>query len=190
MKYKHAKVVSHPRAGSHYLAKLLNINFFNKKSYLDLYAGHAKTHVTHLTVPSTAVFYIYRDNPSTIKSMYVLRDRFGLIADSLEEFKSKKLSNMHSRNIKSKAIFNGELITEVDTYFCNVNLTIEEYLNEHKKFWKPRANFIIFYPALIEDFENCMYAINQFLEGDKTEFIRETKRIGWYDAKEDKKIFS
>lgn len=190
MKYKNAKVISHPRAGSHYFAKLLNDNFFHKDNYLDLYAGHSEHHVVHLKTPNTAVFYIYRNNTDTIKSMFVMRDRLGLVANNIEEFRTKKLSKMHNRNIKSRALFNGKPVNIVDTYLSNKNLTIDEYLDQHKQFWNKKAMFIVNYQALQENFESCMLAIAQFLESDKTEFVNEHQRVGWHDAKDQKKIFS
>jgi hypothetical protein len=194
MKYVAAKVISHPRAGSHYFAKLLNDNFFFRKDYLTMYAGHSKAHTAHLRSPGVAVFYIYRNNEDTIKSIFKIRDRFGLVANSIEEFKEKKLCDMRGNRIDSTAIYdNGntqKVVTKVDTYLPGINMTVEEYLNDHKKFWKTRAHFIIYYDALMQDFDNCMYAVNLFLGADKTEFVNETKRIGWYDAKEGGKIFS
>lgn len=188
MKYKTAKVVSHQRAGSHYLAKLLNDNFFHEKDYLSLYAGHSKGH--YKKYPGAVIFYIYRNNRDTINSIYNLRNRFGLIADSIEEFKTKKLSNMHSTNIVSKAMLNDKIVTDVDTYFSTVHVTIEEYLEEHKKFWNTRADFIVNYDALIQNFIPCMKAIAIFLGSELEDFKNEREQIGWHDAQYDKKIFS
>lgn len=190
MKYKTAKVISHPRAGSHYLAKLLNANFFHKDSYLELYAGHGSGHLQHLKSPSTAVFYIYRNSEDTIKSMFVLRDRFGLVADNIEEFKTKKLNEMHNKNISSNAVFNGKSVTDVDTYFSTIPLTIEEYLKEHREFWYRPGLFVVNYQALIEDFQQSMGAIAFHLGSDRREFINVTKRVGWYDASDEEKIFT
>jgi len=190
MKYKTAKVIGHPRSGSHFLAKVLNDNFFHKKDYLKLYAGHSKTHVSQLKYPGTVVFYIHRNNEDTIKSMFILRNRLGLVANTIEEFKSKKLSDMHNKNIISEAICNGKLVTEVDTYLSTINLTIEEYLDEHKEFWRQKAMFIINYDALLKDYNKYMQEIATYIGSKRTEFIRETSRMGWYDKDDIKEILS
>ena len=197
MRFNRAKIVSHPRAGSHYFAKLLNENFFHRKSYLDLYAGHSHSHTTHLRAASTAVFYIYRNNQDTIKSIYKLRDRFGLKADSLEEFVSSYLSDMDDKKIKSEAIYNSgnkkKVITEVDHYLGTHVLTIDSYLDMHKEFWfnLERYNYmIISYDSLMLDFQNTMEHIAKFLGSEKHTFTNELERIGWYDKKDTKKIFT
>ena len=88
---------------------------------------------------------------------------------------------------------NKEIITEVDTYLKGFNLTPEEYLNEHKLYWLSivKPNYMcIAYEDIVFDFEVTMYEIAKFLGSDKTEFIRETKRVGWYDKNETPKNFS
>jgi len=197
MKYKTAKVIGHPRSGSHYLAQLLNINFFHLPTYLPLYAGHGEHHRKHLNSKNTAVFYIYRNNEDSIKSMFVMRNRLGLIAKDLEEFKKTKLSNMCSTNIKSEAVRNvpgqKEYINIVDTYLGQFKLTPEEYLNRHKNYWIDiiKPNYLkISYDDLLADFPNMIKYIAEFLDSEKTEFIKETERIGWYDRNEVKKILT
>lgn len=196
MKYKTAKVIGHPRSGSHYLARLLNINFFHLSDYLPLYAGHSTAHIRHFNDPNTAVFYIYRDNTNTITSMYTMRNRFGLVADSLEEFKNTRLCDMHNVNIKSKAIRNlgtrKEETTIVDTYLKRFDQTPEEYLNAHKKFWlglKHSNYYVVKYENLLYEFEHTMEMIAWFLESSKHEFVQEEERIGWYDKNDVKKSF-
>lgn len=197
MNFKTAKVIGHPRSGSHYLAHLLNINFFCYPTYLPLYGGHSNSHKNWLKDSSIAVFYIYRNNNSTIDSMYNLRNRFGLVADSIEEFKNSKLSDMHDKNIKSEAICNiqgnKQIVTDVDTYFKNINKTPEEFLNSHKEFWlsENKNNFLsLRYEDLLNDFEHTMKLIAWFLNSEAINFIQEKERVGWYSKDEPPKKFS
>jgi len=197
MKYNTAKVISHPRAGSHYFAQLLNVNFFNKDSYLELYAGHSDHHKNWLNNPNTAVFYIYRNNEDTIKSMFNMRNRLGLVADNIKVFKSSTLKSMHNKNIKSETIRNvagnKELITEVDTFLAGYDQTPEEFLNSHKRKWLKLANsnfYAVSYDVLKIEFKYEMLMIAKFLGSDKTEFTQEYNRIGWYDKNEPEKNFS
>jgi hypothetical protein len=197
MKYKTAKVIGHPRAGTHYLAKLLNMNFFHEDDYLKLYAGHSYAHVSNLKNRHTAVFYIYRGEADTLRSMWKLRNRFGLVAKNLKEFVTTPCNEMHNVKINSSAIFNNGKskteVTQVDSYFANIKLTLPEYLNEHKKYWLAidNSNFMpVYYDHLIDSFEFEMNDIARFLRSEKTEFIRETSRIGWYDKNEAEKNLS
>ena len=197
MKYHTAKVVGHPRSGSHYLAHILNINFFHRENHLALYAGHSKAHKIHLRSPGVAVFYTYRNNYDTICSMYKIRDRLGLKANSLEEFIQSKLSDMNDDNITSNAILNingnKKVVTDVDHYMGEHDLTPEEYLLKHKAFWLQISadNYMpIFYDLLIADFKGTMLNIAKFLGSDKTVFINETSRVGWYDSKDEVKVFT
>lgn len=197
MKYKTAKVISHPRAGSHYLAHLLNINFFHLPDYLPLYAGHSDGHKSHLKVPGTAVFYIYRKCEDSMLSMYNMRDRFGLVANSYEDFTQKTLKSMHSTNIKAETILNisghKNIITKVDTYLSSFNMTPKEYLKDHKEKWlsiEAINYYCIDYDDLINNFEDTMLNISKFLGSDETQFIQERQRIGWYDKNEHKENFS
>ena len=197
MNFKEAKVVSHPRAGSHYFAKLLNDNFFNKNNYLELYAGHSSGHMVHLNDTSTAVFYIYRNNTDTLMSMYKLKDRFGIAPKSWEEFLTKPLNELKSNDIVSEAIFNSgkykKVVTEVDQYLGTFPFTADQFIDEHKKRWLEieRFNYMpVSYDRLKENFYEEMLKIAKFLGSNKTEFSREKQRIGWYDSNEREKNFS
>lgn len=197
MKYKNAKVISHPRAGSHYFAKLLNKNFFHRDNYLELYAGHSSAHKQHLNAPSTVVFYIYRNDEDTLKSMYKLRDRLGLKTRNFETFLTSRLKDMNDRSIKSEAIFNNgktkKIITAVDSYMGQFSVTPPEYLDIHKAFWMEinRPNFLVVsYDSLINNFTEEMKLVAWFIESDKKEFKNIDQRIGWYDKRYEKKILS
>lgn len=198
MKYKTAKVISHPRAGSHYFTKLLNDNFFHKKDYLELYAGHSNHHVTHLKSPSTAVFYIYRNNVDTLKSIFRMRDRFGIAPGSWGEFLNTPLNELNSTKIVSEAVFNNgekqKIVTEVDHYLGTHPHKVESFLNLHKVHWIKfieQPNFmIVSYDHLKEDFQEEMLKVAKFLGTDKTDFTQEKERIGWYDKSEREKNFS
>lgn len=197
MRFKTAKVISHPRAGSHYLTHLLNINFFNLPNYLPLYAGHSYSHKNLLKNNATAVFYIFRNDLDTIKSMYKLKNRWGLKAGSLKSFKSSTFKSMYNSNTESEVIRNIAGIKEnffgVDSFFSNVNLTPEEYLQEHKNFFLKiyKNNFYpVSYDKLIYNLNEEMLGISEFLESDKIKFITDSNRVGWYDKNDHKKFIS
>lgn len=197
MKYRNCKVVSHPRAGSHYLAHLLNINFYHFSNYLSLYAGHSSQHVSWLRQSSTCVIYIHRNIEDSVKSMFKLKNRFGLVCTTLQGFERNTLSDMHYKNIKSCAVVNiggnKRIVTDVDTALRNIQLTPGQYIQQHHNQWISRVepNFLpVSYENLTEFFDSTMLHIAQFLGSNKTTFTNETNRIGWYDNSEDKKIFT
>lgn len=197
MKYSFAKVIGHQRSGSHFFAKTLNDNFFHKENYLDLYTGHSRQHLQWIKHPNMCVFYTYRNTEDSVESMYRMRDRFGLVANSLEEFKTKKIKDMYSRKINANTIFyNGvseKLITEVDGFLSGINKTVENYLDSEKKFWLYYScpNYMpVSYDDLMEDYDSTMIRVAQFLGSDKREFTKEKSRIGWYDKSDIKQISS
>jgi len=187
MKFETAKVISHPRAGSHYLAWLLNNNFFHKNNYLELYAGHGKEHIKYLERKDTAVFYIHRDIKPTLASMYTLRDRLGLRCDSWEHFLSSKLKDLRCRKTIHRTCYDSgkdkTYVTDTDHYLGRFNLTPKEFLVGHKNYWTRIHSdnyMVISYGALINNFEKEMIVIAKFLGSDKKEFINIEHRIGWY----------
>jgi hypothetical protein len=142
------------------------------------------------------VFYVYRNNADTLKSIYKLRDRFGLVADNFENFLNTKLSVMGNGSIKSEAVYssgdNKKIVTQVDSYLRSFDMLPEEYLEEHKKFWldiKCSNYMVIAYEDLIFNFQDTMYDIAMFLNSNQTVFKNETSKIGWYDKKDKKKNF-
>jgi hypothetical protein len=199
MKYKTAKVVGHPRSGTHYLTHLLNVNFFHLKNYLPLYAGHSNHHKQWLTDGNTAVFYMFRNNKDTIQSIYNMKERFGLKANSMEEFLSTKLCDLKDTKQKCNAVRNvpGQYqeFHDSDGYLGSHNQTIEAYLDSHKRKWTNWCMFadngyIVRYENLINDFDNTMLNIAKFLKSNKTEFINESYRVGWYNKSDPEKKFA
>jgi len=187
MKFNVAKVISHPRAGSHYLAWLLNINFFYKDNYLELYAGHGKVHKRYLKEKEVAVFYVYRDLDPTLLSIYTLRERFGLKCDSWEHFLNTKLRDLNSRKTTPKAYYDSGkdrvYVTDTDHYLGRFDLTPIEFLKEHKDYWtnlRSSNYMVISYETLTNNFEEEMLKIAKFLGSDRKDFINTSRKIGWY----------
>ena len=197
MKYKTAKVVGHQRSGSHYLARLLAINFFDLENYLPLYAGHSPGHAIHLRDKHCAVFYIYRNNFPTLCSMWKIRNRLGLKANSFSEFCNTELSDMCDTSLPVNCIrdtrYDKIEVHEADNYFKHIKMIPVDYLNKHKKMWLNKAGdnlMPIKYEDLINDFDKTMKSIAKFLGSDKKEFINEKTRVGWYDPNDDSKKFA
>jgi hypothetical protein len=195
MKYNSVKVVSHPRSGSHWVMRLIDLNFFDGKNYLKHYGGHPFGHEMRARgyfKRNQAVIYTCRNLDNTAKSIFRMRHRFGLNEDDYEKFLITPMRKMYNNKLKFEAIRDTLTdkieVTEVDWLFRNRNETVKEYIQKHIDSWSMhvgKPNFIVLpYSSLVNGFENSMLAIAQFLGSNKTKFIDEQKRIGWREKQD------
>lgn len=196
MRNNKAKVVGHPRSGSHYFTHLIAINFFDGRDHLQYYGGHVSTKEHHIKTNTTSrYFYIYRNIEDTMKSMFNMRKRFGLDEDSFEIFKERTMVDMFNPSLTVKILVNtGDKITvytNVDSLFSRQNVTPSEYIAQHQKKWlefveKYENLMAVRYEDLIENFDDTMLKVAKYMGSDKTEFENTTDRIGWIpqDVKE------
>jgi len=67
MIYDEVRVLAHPRSGSHYLAKLVAINFFDTEDYVKCcYGGHVCSEELALN-KNRAILYIYRKEKDVLR---------------------------------------------------------------------------------------------------------------------------
>lgn len=198
MKYKTVKIPGHQRSGSHWINRLIDINFFNGSDYTRHYGGHPWGNEAranqYLNTKGQAVFYTHRNLEDAINSAYRIRHRLGLDEDDYEKFKTTPMKNMHNKNLKAEAIVNDakntRVVRTVDTLLEHRTETIGEYLSAHYNSWKvheDKDNFMfICYDDLVNDFQGTMLKIAKFLGSNKTEFVDETKRVGWHEKEDNK----
>lgn len=192
MKFKDLKVYSHPRTGSHYAAALISTNFFNEQNYLKFYRGHLPYGMSlnpkrATTNSNTAFIYIRRNFNDTAKSIFKLRDRFGLNVPNYDKFMITPYSKMWSGHKEVKVIRETltdlEKVEGISSFFRNVSMTPKDYHKWHFESWskiKQQNNiFIISYDKLKEDFNAEMSRLAKFLGSDKTNFINIDKKVGW-----------
>ena len=195
MKYKVVKIIGHPRSGTHWINRLIDLNFFDGTDYLRHYNGHLWGHQKrareYFQQSGLGVIYTYRNLSDTIKSIYRMRQRFGLDEDDFHKFSTTPMNKMYNPHIKvdvvRNTLKNKDEINKVDR-LLNRRETVSEYIKTHVQSWKvyiAKPNFMmLYYDDLVNDFEKTMLKISEFLESDKTTFKDEKRRVGWWDSQD------
>lgn len=193
-KYKTVEVKGHQRAGNHYIAYLINENFFNYPNFNELTkkSGHEYGYQYKFR-DDTLYVYIYRNFEDTAKSFFKIRGRFCIGTDNFEDLLSdKKMKEYASReknpDIKldkhTQEIFRkaGDTVNRRSPFaFQKGSLSLKEWHTRHINSWLKikRDNVLcIRYEDLINDFDNTMLIIAKKLGSDKTKFVNIEKRVG------------
>lgn len=191
MKYNKIKISSHPRSGSHYLAQLIDVNFFDGSNYLRHYGGHSYGQCNHILQSKIGQIYLWRNAEDTLKSLFKMRHRFGLNENDFEIFKNKKISTMYDSNLKVNVHVNNihskKTIHVVDDFMNRTptrDFTPIEFIQQHKQSWvnckKKCPNLLIInYDELLHEFDITMQTISDFLGRGVTEFIQVNEKVGW-----------
>jgi hypothetical protein len=191
MKYKDINIYSHQRSGSHYFAALISQNFFGESDYRDRYKNHpiGKRIQSRIDNNKDILFaYIFRSFDNTAKSVFKMRDRFGLAVDDYNSFLTTKYCDMWTSDIdfRIKIDYMGDVKydTKVSGYFRKVNHTPREFWLRHRRFWKnmqkTRGNVIVVkYDNIIWDLDTEMDRIATKLDFPKQQWVNIEKKIGW-----------
>jgi len=197
MKYRTMKIPGHQRSGSHWINRLIDVNFFDGSDYLRHYGGHPwgddRRVPIYLGTPNQAVIYTWRNLDDTVNSIYRMRHRFGLDRDDYKQFCTTPIRLMYNPSLHVVAyrdtVKTQDTITEVDRFLATRSETVPDYILNHKKSWEVHArrpNFMfVKYDDLVDDFRGGMLKIAQFLGSDKTEFVDEQRRVGWREKQDD-----
>lgn len=197
MKYKDIHIYSHQRSGSHYFAALLSMNIFGEQDYRGRYRNHpiGKKIEHRIDKNKDILFaYIFRSFEDTAKSIFKMRDRFGLAVDDYDVFLNTKYKDMWSSNLnfEIKINFFGEekLESKVSTYFKNINKTPLEFWEHHRNFWlnmeKKHTNVIItMYDDLIKDLDSELSKIEKKMGAPKGGRKNIGEQIGWIPVKKE-----
>ena len=108
MKYRDIVSVGHPRSGTHYITALISTNFLNDPDYLKIYGNHGLPPIA--CDPSIAYVHIWREFTEVAKSIYMLKERFGLDIGSYEEFLGTLYKDMWIRKKTNKLITNARTV--------------------------------------------------------------------------------
>jgi len=177
------KVIGHQRCGNNYLANLIKLNFGDDvEVQSDLHGILSRDKVQY------CVYYVYivRRIGPVMKSMYKLRNRFGLNVSSYNEFKKTRYRDMWSENIKSKNVIidgNNKSDYVSDRFKKNKHTPIQWY-NKHVSDWVDlKSEFknicIIHYEDLIINFNGTMNRISDFFGlGKRKSFKNIDKKVG------------
>lgn len=183
-------VCGHPRSGNHYLASVINKNYFNKKDYTFLLGSH---NVPRSLNRNIKYLYIMRNFDDVAKSVFKIKKRFGLSVDDFDIFLTKKYSEMFDKFIDSSIIFKKnhreKEVSGISDFFGKFDMTPEEFYKWHIGKWesiksKNKNVLLIRYESLIGDFEQSMVRINKFLGFPNKSFLNIKEKVGWYNKLE------
>jgi len=195
MDYNKVEIKGHQRAGNHYLAYLINNNFFNYDNYYSLFNnGNHKFGYEHTSFNSDTLYiYIYRNLEDTAKSFLKIRGRFCIGTSKLDDLLSDKPMRLYASKKEAVGIVldrdaieafkrAGDSVHRRSNFtFTFGDLTFREWHSKHISSWTniKRDNLIfIRYEDLIQDFHNTMLYISRKLGSDRTNFINMDKRLG------------
>lgn len=188
MLYKNIKTVGHRRSGTHYITALLSINFLEDENYLKIYEKHKPFHrLNPSNNKDTAFFYIWRNFDDVSRSIYKMRDRFGLNAKSYDDFLLKKYSDMwkpkKSCKVRVDSLNGTKIVTKIGGGLKNINKTPYDFWYNEIETWSKNIIlpnvYLISFDDVKNDFQKSMIDIAKFLGSDKTEFKTIDKKIGW-----------
>ncbi len=189
MKYSDIVCTGHPRSGTHYIAALISINFLGDVDYLRVYRNHELPEIVQ--DQNIAYFHIWRDFEGMAKSIYVLKERFGLSVDSYEEFLKTRYSDMWRMKKPGKVVTNVRTLTGrarftgISDFFKRVDMNPREYWNHYNTVWAESAaknnNVIgVKYDDMLKDFDGAMSYIGTRLGSNVTKFKRIERKVGWW----------
>ncbi len=202
MRYLNIKVNGHQRTGTHFVAKLVDLNFMNTGNYLNCYSKTPheirKKKLGEIKNRNNAIICVKRNWKDTSLSLFKFRERLGLDVDNYEEFLNRTYSDMwkkgtcriilHGDGIENDIIKKEENHKEglapVSSKFRNIDMKPKEYFEYYYKWWKSAewrySNIIIIsYDLFISDFKNHMNYLSRFLGCNTTNFKNVKYKVGW-----------
>lgn len=177
---KDVSVKGHPRSGTHYLRRVVSLNFRVRMS-----------NQNHHGLPSRKntrkVIYIRRDFEDVAKSIWDLRERFGAGAETFEDFKDTPWKQQFRRFEPSLLELGSHRrrktkMVKTDAMFKKQSRTPREYHAMHIAAWERCPDVLIVdYEKLTSSFEEEMSRVAEFLGSDVSEF-KDIPRTGPWKA--------
>lgn len=191
---------SHQRSGSHYMAALIAKNFFKKADYLPFYRNHVFGPSVEAEIarnPKILYVYAWRSSDPCLRSIFKLKTRFGLKADTYDEFLDTPYNKMWTEYGPRELVYYNYLLTrgnerDISYYFRNVIETPGAHWLFMKEWWKKREDvypnvMLLCYDDLIHKFQETMDSIALRLGVPKKEkYLNEFERVGWMTLDEAK----
>lgn len=189
MKFRGILCTGHPRSGTHYIAALMSVNFLKDEDYLKIYRNHELPRMVQ--DPHIAYIYVWRRFEGVARSIYVLKERFGLTVDSFETFLTKHYSEMWAVQDPDQVVTNVKTLqdsgklTGISDFFEKVDMRPKAYWRYYNRKWaecaKARPNvFGICYDDMVEDFKGTMGDIGSKLGSSLSHFKDIKQKIGWW----------
>jgi hypothetical protein len=175
-------IYGHPRSGTHFAAASIAYNFFNDKEYLKYYAK--SPHKMKHKLNTENVIYVKRNFEDVAKSIYKIKDRFGLDVNDFDTFLSTRYADMlvPKRDFVIK-VNNRTKVSyrkDVSTNFRNVKLTPKEYWERHLQSWKNSKAVIFDYDKVMADFDNELKVLAKKLNIPIVNSGIITEKVGWF----------
>jgi hypothetical protein len=189
MKYSDIVCAGHPRSGTHYITALISINFLDDVDYLKVYRNHELPQIVR--DPDVGYIHIWRDFEGVAKSIYVLRERFGLDVADYEEFIATPYRDMWMARKSHSVVTNVRTLTGSARYpgavdfFKEVDMTPRDYWEFYNRSWiewrDKNSNIIsVKYEDVLEDFGGTMAYVAEMLHCDVGHFKNIDRRVGWW----------
>jgi hypothetical protein len=179
----------HPRSGTHYITALISTNFLNDTDYLKIYKNHELPNIVQ--DKNVAYIHIWRDFDGTARSVFALKERFGLKTDSYENFLNRSYSAMWEPEDNDNVLTNARSLSKIgqfyglSTFFKNISMTPREFWKYYNELWFEKArnspNIIsVKYNDMLDDFIGTMSYLANWLGSDTTDFIPIEAKVGWW----------
>ena len=189
MKFSHIACTGHPRSGTHYITGLISTNFLGETDYLKIYRNHEFPHMA--TDSNTAYFHIWRDFDAVGRSVYMLKERFGLTVDCYEDFLKRHYCDMWCTNEPDSVVTNVRTLSGsakfdgVSDFFKEVDMTPKTFWSYYNTLWTNSAreshNIIsVKYEEALISFEGTMARIAERLGSQVEKFKNIEGKIGWW----------
>jgi len=189
MRYRQILCTGYPRSGTHYITALISINFLDDADYLKIYRNHEFPDLVQDA--NTAYIHIWRDFEGIAKSIYVLKERFGLDVGSYEEFLKGSYSDMWKMKDPDKVVINARnlwgrvKIKGISDFFKDVDMKPREFWEHYNGVWlectKENPNVLsIKYDDVIDNFKSTMVSLAVRLGSDLTEFKSIARKVGFW----------
>lgn len=176
-------IYGHPRSGTHFAAATIAYNFFNDKDYLKYYSKSPHK-MGHKLNQKEKIIYVKRNFDDVAKSVYKIKDRFGLDVNDFDTFLSTIYADMWvpKRDFVIK-VNNRTKVTyrkDVSTHFRNVQLTPKEYWERHLQSWKNSKVVIFHYDKVISNFDSELEVLSKSLNIPIVNSDIVTEKVGWF----------
>ena len=183
-------IYGHHRSGNHYLAALINVNFFQKPDYLHLV--HSRQHVLIRGIVDNRVYlYIHRNFVDVSRSVFNMRARLGLDVASYEDFLKHRYCDMYTGKlpVSMKTNFMAGYGTSRSNsiFFSRIKATPEEWHTRHVEHFrqvfegKPNC-LMVDYDELRGNLQVEMAKIAVLIRSKKTRFDNVIEKVGWWPS--------
>lgn len=177
------KVYGHPRSGTHFIAATIANNFFNEKDYLKYYEKKSPHRMGNTIKQHSHIVYVKRNFEDVVKSIYKMKDRFGLNVNDFNVFLSTRYADMWVPDIDFKIKVNNRTkVTyrkDVSSHFRKIKMFPREYWEKHLASWVNTPATIVDYDEFQTDFKTSLEKLARDLKVKIVSFDRLEERVGW-----------